>query len=81
MDDSIRSLTTEALLEAILLHAGNLLVTSVGYCELAKEKLDSSHPAFSPLATALEAGEKARTVVRQVGDEWRRRKIAARAEP
>ena len=58
MDNSIRSLTTESLLEAILFHVGILLVNSAGYCEIAKEKLDSSHPAFSAVTSALQQAER-----------------------
>ena len=58
MDDSIRSLTTESLLEVLLFHAGNDLLNILGYGELAKEKMDSSHPAFSALTEALQAAGK-----------------------
>jgi len=74
MDDSIRRLTTECLLEALLFHAGNNLLHVWGYCEFAKEKMDSSHPSFSELTKALEAAESARAVFRQVSEEWLRRK-------
>jgi hypothetical protein len=53
MNDSIRSLSTELLLETLLFEVGNLLVAAVGYGEMAKEKLDSSHPAFASATNAL----------------------------
>ena len=81
MDDSIRSLTAEQLLEVLLFEVGNRLVTSVGYGEIAKERLASSHPAFSPVTSAWEAAEGARKVMHQVGEEWRRRKAASREDP
>lgn len=80
MGNSIRSLTTESLLEAILFEVGNRLVNSVGYCESAKEKLASSHPAFSAVTIASEQGESARAFLQEVGEEWRRRKTANRAD-
>jgi hypothetical protein len=80
MDDSIRSLTTEGRLEALLFHAGNSLLHVEGYCETAKEKMDSSHPAFSAVAAALKAAERTRTAFRQVSEEWRRRKNASSAD-
>lgn len=80
MDDRIRSLTTERLLEVLLFDVGNLLVAIVGDSEIAKEKLDSSHPAFSPVTNALQTAERATTVMQQVGQEWRRRKITSRAD-
>jgi hypothetical protein len=80
MDDSIRRLTAEHLLEVLLFEVGNLLVTSVGLSEIAKEMLDSSHPALSPITNALQAAERARTIMQQVGEEWRRRKIASSAD-
>ena len=80
MDDSMRDLTTEHLLEALLFHAGNDLLNVIGYGELAKEKMDSSHPAFSPLTKAMEAAERVRGVFRQVKEEWLRRKSASSAD-
>ena len=80
MNDSIRGLTAEGLLEVLLFDVGNLLVASVGYGEMAKEKLDSTHPAFSPVTNALQASERAVTLLRQVGGEWLRRKAASRAD-
>ncbi len=77
MDDSIRSLSTERLLELLLFDVGNLLLAIVGDGGVAKEKLDSSHPAFLSVTTGLQAAERARTVIQQVGEEWRRRKIAS----
>lgn len=76
MDDPIRSLSTELLLDALLFNVGNLLVTSVGSGQIAKQRLDPSHPAFSLVTEALEASERANAVLRQIGDEWLRRKRA-----
>ncbi len=75
MDDSMSGLTTERLLEGVLFEVSNVLVASVGYGQLAKENLDSSHPAFSHVTNALQAAERARAVVQRVGDEWRRRRL------
>jgi hypothetical protein len=75
MDDPISGLTTERLLEGLVFGVSNLLMASVGYGELAKENLDSSHPAFSHVTNALEAAERARAEVKRVGDEWRRRRL------
>ena len=80
MDDSIRSLTTESLLEVLLFHAGNDLLNILGYGELAKEKMDSSHPAFSALTEALQAAGRTRAVFWQVKEEWLRRKSASSAD-
>lgn len=80
MNDSIRTLSTERLLEALLFEVSNCLVASVGYGETAKEKLDSSHPAFSAVTIALQTAERAHAFVRQVGEEWRRRKISGSAD-
>jgi len=80
MDDSIRSLTTEGLLDALLFYANNDLLNIWGYCELAKEKMDSSHPAFSEFTKASQAAERARAVFRQFGEEWLRRKSASSAD-
>jgi hypothetical protein len=80
MDDSLRSLTTEQLLEALLFHAGNDLASIVGYGEIAKEKIDSSHPAFPDFIKATQAAERVRVVFRRVGQEWLRRKSANRAD-
>jgi hypothetical protein len=80
MDDPISGLTTERLLERLVFEVSNLLTASVGYGELAKEKLDSSHPAFSDVTNALQAAERSRGVVKRVGEEWRRRKVEIRRE-
>ena len=80
MDDSIRSLTTEHLLEALLFNVGNDLLNIRGYGEIAKEQMDPSHPVFSALTKALQAAERARAVFRQVGDEWLRRKSKSSAD-
>jgi len=80
MDDPISGLTTERLLEGLVFEVSNLLTASVGYGELAKEKLDSSHPAFSDVTNALQAAERSRGVVKRVGEEWRRRKVEIRRE-
>ena len=77
MDDPIRGLTAERLLENLVFEVSNLLMASVGYGEVAKENLDSSHPAFSAVTNALQAAERARARVRQVGDELRRRRSQA----
>jgi hypothetical protein len=74
MDDPISGLTTERLLEGLVFEV-SLLTASVGYRELAKENLDSSHPAFSHVTNALQAAERSRAVVKRVGDEWRRRRL------
>jgi hypothetical protein len=79
MDDSLRNLSTERLLEALLFHAGNDLLNIWGYCEFAKEKMDSSHPAFSDFTKAWQAAERVRTVFREVSKEWLRRKSASSA--
>lgn len=80
MNDYFRSASTERLLEALLFEVGNCLLASVGYGERAKEKLDSSHPAFSAVTIALQTAERAQAVVREVGKEWLRRKSASSAD-
>jgi hypothetical protein len=80
MEDSIRSLTTECLLGALLFHAGNDPLNIWGYCEPAKKKMDSSHPVFSEFTKALQAAKRARAVFRKVSEEWLRRKSASSAD-
>lgn len=80
MDDSIRSPNTERLLEALLFNVGNDLSNIMGYGEIAKEKMDSSHPVFSAFTKALQAAQRARAVFGQVGEEWLRRKSANSAD-
>ena len=80
MDDSMRGLTTERLLEALLHNVGNDLLNIIGYGEIAKETLDSSHPAFAAFTKALQSAVRARAIYQQVGDEWLRRKRASRAD-
>ena len=75
LDDPTSTLTTESLLEGLVFEISNILTASVGYGELAKKNLDSSHPAFSDVTNALQAAERARAVVQRVGDEWRRRRL------
>lgn len=77
MADPISGLTTERLLGVLVFEVSNILTASVGYGELAKEKLDSSHPAFSHVTKALQAVESARGVVQRVSDEWRRSRLKA----
>lgn len=80
MNDYLRSASTESLLEVLLFELGNCLLASVGYGEEAKEKLDSSHPAFSSVTIALQTAERAQAVVQKVGEEWRRRKSASNSD-
>lgn len=75
MDDPISGLTTERLLEGLVFEVRNLLVASVWHGERAKENLDSSHPAFSHITYVLQATERARSVVKRVGDECCRRRL------
>jgi hypothetical protein len=76
MNDYSRSASAERLLETLLFEVGNCVLASVGYAEKAKENLDASHPAFSAVTIALQTAERAQAIVRQVGEEWLRRKKA-----
>jgi len=58
----------------------NAPVTILGWGELAKEQIDSSHPAFSAITNAVHSAERAQILVRQVGDELRRRRSQAAGE-
>jgi hypothetical protein len=77
MVDPIRGLTTERLLGVLVFEVSNILTASVGYGELAKENLDASHPAFSHVAHALQAAERARAAVQRISDEWRCSRLKA----
>lgn len=77
MEDPISGLRTERLLGVLVFEVSNTLTASVGYGELAKENLDSSHPAFSHVTNALQAAERARAMVQRVSDEWRRSRLKA----
>ena len=65
----------DCLLGSLLFEVNNCLLATVGYGGSAKEKLDSSHPAFSDLTIALQTAERAQAFAREVSDEWYRRKI------
>jgi hypothetical protein len=57
----------------------NSLVACIGYGEMAKENLDSSHPAFSHVVTALQAAERARTGLEEFARGFRRQRREAEA--
>jgi len=80
MDDWIRTASTERLLGSLLFEVNNCLLATVGYGGRAKEKLDSSHPAFSDLTIALKTAERAQAFAQEVGKEWYRRKNSESAD-
>jgi hypothetical protein len=75
MSDPIRGFTIEEyanITGGVIFEVRNCLVAIVGYSELAKKELDSSHPAFSHVAKVLQAGERAFATVKQFDREFHR---------
>ena len=80
MNDPIRGFTIEeyaGITGGVIFEVRNALMACIGYGELAKESLDSSHPAFSHITKALQAAERARAVVGQFDCEFHRRRNEA----
>jgi len=62
MSDLIRGFTVEQyakMTQGVMFEIRNCMVAVLYYSELATEKLDPSHPAFSPLAEVVRAGKRA----------------------
>jgi hypothetical protein len=79
MDGPIRGFTIEEfarITSGVMFEIRAFSTTSVGYGQLAKEKLDPAHPAFPDVANALKAAERVREVVEQFDQEFHRRRKA-----
>ena len=63
----------------VIFEVRNCLMVIVGYSELAKKELDTSHPAFSHVARVLQAGDRAFATVGQFDCEFHRRRNEAQA--
>ena len=77
---SILSFAVQRLGEGALLgnwDVGNCLLASVGYGQVAQEKLQDSHPAFTHVGTALKAAERGYAAVKHFDEEFFRRKREA----
>ena len=80
MHNLIKGFTDEEYIRStgqLLFEVGNCLAASVGYGQIAQEKLESSHPAFTDVETALKTAERAYAAVRQFSEELHRRKLEA----
>jgi hypothetical protein len=82
MSDPIRGFTIEeyaTITRQLIFEVRNCLMMIVGYTELAEKEFDQSHPAFSHVASVLQAGERASAAVRQFDRDFHRRRNEAEA--
>ena len=77
MSDPIPGFTIEEyakITDGVIFEVRNYLTGVLGFCDLARQALDPSHPAFSHVTRALDIGQGASAAVARFDRECRRRR-------